>query len=46
MSVWDYWNATPADKANLRLLIFGKGWTAFSDLVDGEGKVVEWGSKE
>lgn len=46
MSIWDYWNATPADKANLRLLISGKGWTAFSDRVDDEGKVVERGSKE
>lgn len=46
MSVWDYWNATPADKANLRLLISGKGWTAFSDRIDDEGKVVERGSKE
>lgn len=46
MSVWDYWNATPADKANLRLLVSGKGWTAFSDRLDDEGKVIERGSRE
>ena len=46
MSVWDYWNDTPADKANLRLLISGKGWTSFSDNLDNEGKVVDRGSKD
>jgi SIR2-like domain len=46
MSVWDYWNATPADKANLRLLISSKGWTSFSDSLNNEGKVIDRGSKE
>lgn len=46
MSIWDFWAATPADKTNLRLLVAGKGWTAFADRVDDEGKVVERGSKE
>jgi hypothetical protein len=46
MSVSNYWNTTPADKTNLRLLISGKGWTSFSDSVDEDGKVVDRGSKE
>lgn len=46
MTVWEYWNETPAGKANLRLLIPGKGWVAYSDRVDNEGKIVERGSKE
>lgn len=46
MSVWDYWSETVAGKSNLRLLIPGKGWLAFADRLDDDGKVAERGSKE
>lgn len=46
MTIWDYWNETPAGKANLRLLVPGKGWVTYSDREDNEGKVIERGSKE
>lgn len=46
MSVWDYWAETAARKDNLRLLVPGKGWVAYSDRLDDEGKVAERGSRE
>ncbi|WP_296097352.1 SIR2 family protein [uncultured Agrobacterium sp.] len=46
MSVWDYWDETAAAKGNLRLLVPGKGWIAYDDREDSDGKVVERGSKE
>jgi hypothetical protein len=46
MSIWDYWAATPASKLNLRLLVPTKGWVAYADQVDEDGKIAERGSKE
>lgn len=46
MSVWEYWSATEAGKLNLRLFIPKKGWVAYGNRVDQDGKVVELGSKE
>jgi len=46
VTVWDYWNETAAAKGNLRLLVPGKGWVAYDDREDNDGKVVERGSKE
>jgi len=46
VSVWDYWVETAAGRTNLRLLLLGKGWTAYADRVDDDGKVIERGSKE
>jgi SIR2-like domain len=47
VSVWDYWNETPASKANLRLLTQRKGWVAYQDRFEDDGKTVaDRGSKE
>ncbi len=46
MSIWDYWAATGPTKANLRLLVPGKGWVTYLDRTDEDGKVVDRGSKE
>ncbi len=46
MTIWNYWDETPASKSNLRLLVPAKGWVAFADQLDDEGKVTERGSKE
>lgn len=46
MSIWNYWEETPASKSNLRLLVPGKGWIAFNDRHDDEGNTAERGSKE
>lgn len=46
MTVWDYWNETAAAKDNLRLLVPGRGWVAYRNREDNDGKVVERGSKE
>ena len=46
MSMWNYWGETPANKSNLRLLVPGKGWIAFNDRQDEEGKTAERGGKE
>lgn len=45
MTIWDYWGGMPPRKENLRLLVPDKGWVAFVDRVDDEGKAVEGGSK-
>ena len=46
MNVWEYWAQTAAGRANLRLLVPGKGWVAYDDLLGGDGKLRERGSKE
>lgn len=47
MSIWDYWKEAPASKANLRLFVQRKGWVAYEDRLEDDGKTVEErGSKE
>jgi hypothetical protein len=46
VSIWDYWGETPAARVNLRLFVPRKGWVAYTDRLDAEGKVSERGSRE
>lgn len=46
MSIWDFWNETPAGKDNLRLFIPGRGWVAYASECDIDGKVTKRGSKD
>jgi len=46
MSVWDYWGQTAAERSNLRLLVPDKGWMAYADRLDDEGKITDRGSKD